>query len=319
MQKLEIRKEGYVPFTNQFTSRPGIEQEIKVILTSLEQARIDAIKPLITTSVGQSLKLFNPGEFTMGASRREAGRRPNETLRNIILERPFYLAIYEVNNAQYKEYDSEHSSGTLQGQSMDTNNQPVVDITWLDAAKFCNQLSDRESLDLFYNIEEEEIVGFNVESTGYRLPTEAEWAWVARSTGDGNVLKYSWGDRLPPADKSGNFADFTTRNFLGNVLADYDDNFLGTSPIGYFDANFNGLYDLSGNVSEWVHDVYGSVSGLSSGKETDPLGVDIGKYHTIRGSSWAHGSVTELRLSYRDFGEEGRNDLGFRIARYLEE
>jgi hypothetical protein len=53
--------------------------------------------------------------------------------------------------------------------------------------------------------------------------------------------------------------------------------------------------------------------------EVDPLGPTSGAYHTIKGSSWAHSSVTEIRLSYRDFGDVARNDLGFRIARYLEE
>jgi hypothetical protein len=50
-----------------------------------------------------------------------------------------------------------------------------------------------------------------------------------------------------------------------------------------------------------------------------PKGPELGQFHTIRGSSWAHGAITELRLSFRDFGEEPRDDVGFRIARYLEE
>jgi len=53
--------------------------------------------------------------------------------------------------------------------------------------------------------------------------------------------------------------------------------------------------------------------------DVDPLGPTEGAYHTIKGSSWAHSTVTEIRLSYRDFGDTARNDLGFRIARYLEE
>jgi len=53
--------------------------------------------------------------------------------------------------------------------------------------------------------------------------------------------------------------------------------------------------------------------------EVDPLGPELGQFHTIRGSSWSHGAVTEMRLSFRDFGEEPRDDVGFRIARYLEE
>ena len=75
---------------------------------------------------------------------------------------------------------------------------------------------------------------------------------------------------------------------------------------------------MAGNVSEWVHDFYGTSLSLNSRVEVDPMGPDSGAYHVVKGSSWAHSTVTELRLSYRDFAEAPRNDLGFRIARYLE-
>ena len=71
-------------------------------------------------------------------------------------------------------------------------------------------------------------------------------------------------------------------------------------------------------MSEWVHDYYGAV-GRVGGPEIDSKGPDLGQFHTIRGSSWAHGAITEMRLSFRDFGEEPRDDVGFRIARYLED
>lgn len=316
-QQIEIRKPGYVPYSTEFTSRPGLEQVISVSLKSLEQARLEQIKPLITSAGGQTLKLFYPGAFTMGASRREAGRRPNENLRDIKLERPFYLGEYEVTNAQFRLFDEEHSSGTLQGLTLDNQAQPVVRITWTQAALYCNWLSDQESLPHFYEVSGEEVVGFNPESTGYRLPTEAEWAWAARTDGSGNQLKYSWGGELPPTENSGNFADITVQSYLGQILFDYDDGHFATAPVGSFDANQYGLYDLAGNVAEWVHDFYGAVGSIS-GVEVDPMGPQEGQFHTIRGSSWAHGSVTELRLSFRDFGEEVRDDVGFRVARYLE-
>ena len=101
-------------------------------------------------------------------------------------------------------------------------------------------------------------------------------------------------------------------------MFDYNDGYLATAPVASFDVNQYELYDMSGNVAEWVHDFYGAV-GAIGGVEVDPLGPSEGQFHTIRGSSWAHGSVTELRLSFRDFGEEVRDDVGFRIARYLEE
>jgi formylglycine-generating enzyme required for sulfatase activity len=317
-QVIEIRKAGYVPYTTEFTSRPGLDQEIRVTLKSLEQARQEQIKPMITTAAGQNLKLFYPGAYTMGASRREAGRRPNEALRDIRLDKPFYLGLHEVTNAQFREFDSEHSSGTVQGLTLNNESQPVVRITWAQAARYCNWLSDQESLPHFYEVDGEDVVGFNPEATGYRLPTEAEWEWAARTDGSGVQRKYSWGENLPPPPKAGNFADVTSRNYLGQVLFDYDDSYLGTAPVGSFTPNQYGLYDLAGNVAEWVHDYYGALGALG-GVEVDPLGPTEGQFHSIRGSSWAHGSVTELRLSFRDFGEEPRDDVGFRVARYLED
>ena len=271
-QQIEIRKAGFIPYLTEFTSRPGLEQIISVSLKSLEQARLEQIKPVIVSAAGQALKLFYPGAFTMGASRREAGRRPNENLRDIKLERAFYLGNREVTNAEFRLFNAEHSSGTLEGLTLDNEAQPVVRITWTQAALFCNWLSDQESLPHFYEVSDKDVVGFNAESTGYRLPTEAEWAWAARTDGSGNQLKYSWGGTLPPAENSGNFADITAQFYLGQIMFDYNDGYLATAPVATFDANQYELYDMSGNVSEWVHDFYGAV-GVIGGVGLIRLGL----------------------------------------------
>lgn len=315
-QQIEVRRDGYVPYTTEFTSRPGLDQVIRVSLKSLEQARLEEIEPVITTVAGQNLKLFYPGAFTMGASRREAGRRPNENLRDINLERPFYVSYLEVTNAEFRLFDPEHSSGTIQGVTLNNEAQPVVRVTWNQAALYCNWLSEQEGLPLFYQVEGEEVVGSNPDATGYRLPTEAEWAWVARTDGGGDTLKYPWGQNLMPPENAGNFADETAQAYLGEILFGYDDGYFATAPVGTFSPNYHEIFDLAGNVAEWVHDFYGSAGSI--GTETDPLGPEQGEFHVIRGSSWAHGNVTEMRLSFRDFGVEPRDDVGFRIARYLE-
>lgn len=318
-QQIEIRRPGFVPYSTVFTSRPGLEQVIRVSLKSEEQARLEQIKPEITTVAGQTLKLYYPRAYTMGTSRREAGRRPNETQREIILQKPFYFSLNEVTNGQFKQFKREHSSGTFQQQSLDSERQPAVRLTWNDAALYCNWLSEQESLPLFYQVVDGEITGFNPESTGYRLPSEAEWEWIARTRDDGDELRYPWGEQLPPPDNAGNFADLSTRAFLGEILVEYNDNYIGSAPVGQFTVNQRGVYDMAGNVAEWVHDFYGSVGTIGGAPEVDPLGPESGQFHTIRGSSWAHGTITELRLSFRDFGDESRDDVGFRVARYLED
>ena len=126
------------------------------------------------------------------------------------------------------------------------------------------------------------------------------------------------GKSAPPPDDAGNFADITAQSYLGEIMFNYDDGYLGTAPVATFNPNQYAIHDMAGNVSEWVHDYYGALGSIG-GVEVDPLGPLAGQFHTIRGSSWAHGSITELRLSFRDFGEEPRDDLGFRVARYLEE
>jgi len=316
-QQLEIRREGYVPYSADFTGRPGMGQQIRVTLKSLEQARLEQIEPVITSPAGQQLTLFYPGAFTMGASRREPGRGANETLRDVELEKPFYLSQREVSNAEFRLFDPEHNSGTVAGMTLNNEAQPVVRVSWNQAALFCNWLSAQEGLPAFYQVTDDVVTGFNPDSTGYRLPSEAEWAWVARTDNNGGMLRYPWGDQLPPPENSGNFADVSVQSYLGEILFGYNDSFFATAPVASYAPNHRGIFDLAGNVSEWVHDFYGSV-GVLGARELDPLGAESGAYHTIRGSSWSHGSITELRLSFRDFGDEPRDDVGFRIARYLE-
>jgi formylglycine-generating enzyme required for sulfatase activity len=316
-QRIEVRKEGYAPYSTTFISRPGMEQELNIVLKTLEQQRIESIKPEIVAN-GQTLKLIYPGAFVMGASRREAGRQANEVLRNVQLTKPFYLSTTEVSNAQYAAFDPAHSSGVVQGQTLSNPNQPVARVRWIDAVRYANWLSEKEGLKPFYMVAGDIVSGIDSQSPGYRLPTEAEWEWAARVDGDpASLLRFPWGPELPPPTNQGNYADITAGNFLGRVLMNYDDGFMVSAPVASFAANSNGFFDMGGNVAEWVHDFYGAAG--ATGTETDPLGPSTGTYHVIRGSSWAQGSVTELRLSFRDYNNDARDDVGFRVARYLGE
>jgi len=316
-QTLEVKLAGYRSHKQRFTPRKDLKQIIPVHLLTESEAKLAELKAKITSPDGQTLLLFTPGNLTMGASRREPGRRANEVLHPVSLTRLFYLGTHEVTNLEFRKYNKEHKSGVVEGNSLNRDSQPVSSVSWTEAALYCNWLSSQEKLPLFYDVDNGKVVGFNTTSHGYRLPTEAEWAWAARVKGE-QLLKYPWGKSYPPKAVLENYADTTSAYITGRSVANYNDGHIVSAPTGSFAANHRGLFDMGGNVAEWVHDVYAMPS---SGGTTvvDPLGAQQGSNYVIRGASWAHGTVTELRLSFRDYGKEGRDDVGFRIARFAEE
>ncbi len=320
-QRLEFRLEGYEPLRRSVTPRAGLEQLVEVTLLTPEEARQARLKPTITTALGQTLLLMNPldsvrNEFSMGASRRDPGRRANEVLHPVRLERPFYIQTQEVTNAQFRQFESEHNSGQIEGNSLNREHQPAVQMSWQQAASFCNWLSRREGLKPFYLEQQGIIVGFDPRALGYRLPSEAEWAWVSRINGE-ELQRFTWGEEFPPSTVQENVADNSSAYVTGRILNGYNDGYVVSAPVGSFIANHRGIYDLGGNVSEWIHDVY-TIPASSGVVVTDPLGGQRGDNYVIRGASWALGRLPELRLSYRDYGQAGRDDVGFRIARYAE-
>ena len=123
---------------------------------------------------------------------------------------------------------------------------------------------------------------------------------------------------MPVRPDSGNYADESADDVLPQSLPSYDDHYPSTAPVDAFEPNALGLFNMGGNVAEWVHDYYTIYPAGSPEVATDPLGPEDGTHHVIRGSSWMDSSISELRLTYRDYGEKARPDLGFRIARYAE-
>jgi formylglycine-generating enzyme required for sulfatase activity len=310
--QIEVRLEGYVPYRTTLTPEPGLPQAVHAVLKESGPAGLAAT---VTTPQGVELVLVAPGRFTMGAPRREPGRRANEVLREVELTRPFYLAVREVTNMEFREFRPGHRSGSVGSFNLEIDHHPVVNITWNDAAKYCNWLSERAGLPPVYVERSGRMVARSPIPRGFRLPTEAEWAWAARYPDKADARKYAWGDSLPVPPGAGNYGDSTGAAVLDGAIPGYSDNHAATAPAGSFQPNPLGLYNLGGNVSEWMHDVY-AVTPSSSGEVTrDPTGPSEGAYHVIRGSSWMDTSVTELRLSYRDYGDQPRPDLGFRIAR----
>jgi len=316
---LIIEKSGYQTKSLSVTPRPGHQQALTIKLLTLQEAYWASHAPAIKSSTGAPLVLFRPEQsFTMGAPRRQPGRRANEVEREVSLQRPFYLGTREISNAEYRRWKSNHSSSALKGHSLDGDSQPVAGLSWKDAALYCNWLSNREGLPAFYRIEAGEVNGFDWDAHGYRLPTETEWAWAARIQADGNSKVLPWMNGLyPPLEVFDNYADRSASRFITFTIAGYNDKSPVSAVVGSFNSNSKSLYNMSGNVSEWVNDYY-DIRSHRGEPSMDPRGPDSGNRHVIRGASWALGSRTELRLSYRDSGTDGRLDVGFRIARYVD-
>lgn len=319
---ISVRKQGYA--SHQFSLIPtkANEQLVSIKLQTAQEKFWSDVPKQYNTVVGQKMIQFlPPGEVRMGSSRGEAGRRENEVQYNAELSKHFYVSEKEVTNKEFREFDSTHSAGNYKQKSLDSNQHPAVNISWQQAALYCNWLSAREGLEPFYQTESGYVSGQNPQANGYRLPTEVEWAWLARNK-EQSVLIYPWGNETE-FDKTqpiGNFADENAKELIAFTLEGYDDDYVGTAPVGRYPPNHRGLYDLEGNASEWLNDWYSARGNLeiSQGSQLiNPLGPEIGEFHVIRGASWAKGYLPQLRLAYRDFGAKAKHDVGFRIARYV--
>ncbi|UCG14133.1 MAG: PEGA domain-containing protein [Deltaproteobacteria bacterium] len=315
--EVEIKKEGYESFRTKITPRPGFPLELRVSLVKQRPKHMTAPQ-IIRAANGYALKLIHPGSFIMGSSRREQGRRSNETLRKVTLTRWFYLGVREVTNKEFRQFLAEHNSGEFKGHSLNRDKLPVVQVSWEQAALFCNWLSAKDSLPPAYVKKGDKLVAVEPMGTGYRLPTEAEWEYCARLKNGKTSRKYPWGDRFPPGPKSVNIADESAKGVIATYLSDYNDGYPVTAPSGTFDPNELGIYDLGGNVAEWSHDYYSIYTYAADKIYRDPVGPAQGKHRVVRGSSWKQSSISALRVSYRGYGNEKRQDLGFRICRYLE-
>jgi len=316
---LEIRQAGFSIAREELTPQAGYTQVREFKLDSLDQTTGSGYARALRTGLSQELKLIPSGQFTMGTSRREQQRRANEILRPVRLTRAFYLGTREVTNAEFRQFKPDHSSGEFSGQTLNGDTQPVVRVAWDDVAQFLNWLSIKDGLQPVYEQKPNGWAPVRPLRNGYRLPTEAEWEWAARFAGrEGPGLKYPWGADLPPPDRSGNYGDIAAKKILPTTLVTYNDNFAVSAPSGSFEPDALGIHDLGGNVAEWVQDYYVLDAVENPQLIEDPLGPETGDFHIVRGSSWRSHEVADLRLAYRTYESERREDLGFRLARNLE-
>jgi formylglycine-generating enzyme required for sulfatase activity len=313
--QLEIKREGYQSFSRSVTPRPGYPQTIQVRLLTDAQVEARSTANVVTSSQGQALVRVPPGSFSMGSSRREQGRRANEVIVPVSITEAFFIGVKEVTNKEFTRFRSNHISGEGLHPSLAGDLNPVVNVAWNDAVEYCNWLSAEEGLTPAYIKKFEQWTPVEPQTNGYRLPTEAEWVWAIRYMARSKAQVFPWGDRMPPRRESGNFADKSAIELVPSILPGYDDGYASTSPVGTFAPNALGIFDGGGNVAEWVQDYYSVPTPGQVNPLVDPQGPERGANRVIRGSSWRHAGVTELRFSYRDYGSSGRIDVGFRIAR----
>ena len=282
-------------------------QIYKNLLTDKQASLIDS-KNNSTNSIGSKLILMNPGSITMGSPKRESRRDINELQKKVKITKHFFISKNLITESQYKKFKKSSSASNL----------PVNNVSWIDAAKFCNWLSRKEGLDQFYIIKGDRLLYFNTKSNGYRLPTEAEWEYAAKSNNptQGELI-YAWGSDRQIRKLVGNIADQTTEGVLANFVPDYDDGYLERSPVGSFRSNQNGLNDITGNLSEWVNDFYSIEIIDPSEIFTDYIGPTVGTTHVIKGSNHYSSTPLQLGLSYRTYGNAENELVGFRIARWI--
>ncbi|NOR23131.1 MAG: SUMF1/EgtB/PvdO family nonheme iron enzyme [Desulforhopalus sp.] len=308
--KITFKKPGYRSVSKVVKPKGGTVQKVSVKLLTEYQARLQEAPREYTNKAGVKLKLYVIRDsLTMGAPRSEKGQRANEFQRKISLTKPFYASLFEITNGQFANFNP----GKAKGRA----NTPVTLVSWQEAAAFCNWLSAKEKLRPFYKTASGKVTGFAKHADGYRLLSEGEWEWLVRKSGKRKQTIFAWGNEtvIPPGTM--NVADKSAKGQVRFFVPNYSDGYSGVAPVGSFDRESSGLYDMAGNVSEWVHDVYSIAPPRADAVVRNPLGGQRGYAHVVKGANWRSGTITTLRPAFREGLTDGRDDVGFRIGRYL--
>lgn len=312
-QTIALSAQGYRSVSKTITPVANKQTPLNIrLLTEFEARRAEGL-PLFISKLGISMLRFRGNAFVMGSPPNETGRRRNEHQVNVDFSRQFWLSTTEITQAQYNAFLQANGSGNA---AFTNSRLPITDVSWLQAAQFCNWLSVQEGLPVFYRFVNGRYAGFNAKSTGYRLPTEAEWEWTAKKAKRSTSTKYVWGNHEKLRREQGNFADKSASSNQLIVLSDYDDGKAGVADVASFRADRAGLYDLDGNVSEWVNDFYTTSLPDSNKQHIDYLGANKGDTHVVKGGNFETGRMRDLRAAFREFSASAKPTVGFRIARY---
>lgn len=285
-----------------------------------------------TNSIGMEFKNIAPGTFFMGSCMYSRADKERDILleeqglppkgptcpaqvsvdenaleeespqHEVRISRGFQIGTYEVTLGQFKQFlsslNDEERSGIETTAFRDANahgdGSAVTEVSWEDTQKFISWLNKKEG------------------GKAYRLPTEAEWEYAARA---GSKTIYFWGDHPEQAPEYAwfNMEDADLRKWFPTGEFDKKEDFPHT--VGLKKPNAWGLYDMAGNVWEWVNDRY-SATYYQVSPKVDPTGPASGRTRCFRGGSW-YGSATNLRSAFRGLNTPTfRSDsLGFRVVR----
>jgi formylglycine-generating enzyme required for sulfatase activity/serine/threonine protein kinase len=297
----------------------------------------EAVPKEVVNSIGMKLVLIPAGKFLMGSPADEEGRYDDEGPQHEVeVTRPSYLGRYEVTRGQFRRFVGDTAYRTdaerdgVGGGGFDaeksafcepkaeyswrdpgfvqTDEHPVVNVSWDDAQAFCDWLSRKEG-------------------KTYRLPTEAEWEYSCRANAR---TRFHGGDEDSSLRRVANIADLSlkaewnyqdlTNKHFQRLLSEWfeivtwDDGYPFTAPVGRFQPNGFGLYDMHGNVWEWCADWYDK-DYFKDSPTRDPRGPSAGSFRVARG-----GSVLSVprrcRAAIRGiYGPAYRNQIiGFRVV-----
>ncbi len=270
------------------------------------------------------------GRFIMGCDPQrdnvEGGCQEDEKPIHPVTLKPFRLAKTEVTVAQFRAFieatsykttaeeqgscwslDDKGSWGDVKGNFWKKlgfeqgDNHPVACVSWDDTQAYLKWLNE--------TVQPEQ---------PFRLPTEAEWEYAARGdTAHGDQAEaYPWGKKGSDGCAYANMADQEVKKkFTNATVAECNDGYLYTAPVGKFKANGYGLQDMHGNVWEWMQDWYGSDYYGTSSASSSPEGPASGTHRVLRGGSW-YGTPRDVRSADRGYNTPFNryNNVGFRFA-----
>jgi len=240
-------------------------------------------------SDNNGMQLIEGGTFQMGSPITEYERDADEVQHEVTVG-SFYMSETEVSQKQY-----EAVMGTNPSERKG-DNLPVENVTWYDAVRFCNALSEREGLTPCYTINGTTVT-WNRSADGYRLPTEAEWEYAARAN---TSTPFWFGDYV--YDKDANC--YNAYGYNNDASGHWVNGYLRhTVEVDKYNSNAFGLKNMHGNVAEWTWDWYRSSpdpteKGDEESSYPNPTGPETGDYKVVRGGGW-NDFPKHIRSAYR--------------------